>query len=339
MNGKDHFEYKNFTYYLDGGNHKVITAPPTTMPPTIYKYYGNINHNFEAVQQSYLYLNHPFEFNDSIDSSELLLDFSNINFMKFHRFYERFPDVELNIKDLFERDKKNRFKEIRTYFYLESSKKFGLVSLTTNPLNVLMWSHYSSEDGFMIELDGKKLLENLIPTNKDCKNYCFRPVQYVKQLESIDVFQGNFKSPDIPFLYMTNVKRKEWDYEEEWRLSVYKTDMEVPLDKMRPGFKKHPGSEPRKAYYPEDCLERIVLGKYFFNGENCSAINSDGYYKMKPDKTRDFVNYLYEKHNDRLYMSGELQANKNFNRSVSKIKLHKKNENTFSIEELNEVFS
>jgi hypothetical protein len=334
-------KYENFIYSLDGSNHKVETEPKTPEPDSVFKYYSNSKYSIDALKNSYLFATHPYSFNDSIDSSELLLNVENVTYERFVGFYKRFftqkEFEKYDFQQMFEDDKKNSFSGFRSFCHQVFSRNFGLISLTTNPLNILMWSHYSSEDGFMIELDKKVLLDNIVGYNEDVKNYCFRPVQYVDELERIDLFQEGFTTPDLSFLYMTNVKRSEWKYEDEWRLSIYKTNMGIPYKYINPGFENYEGRENRKAHYPPESLKSIVLGKYFFNGNNCSKVSEDGSVLVSDQDFLDLIEYLIENHNDKIFMSGELQKGEKFGRSISKIKLHKVEKNKILIEELDEV--
>lgn len=339
---KQSYQYKNFTYILDG-NHEVITDPETPLPESIFKYYSNSKNSIDALINSYLFATHPYSFNDSIDSSELLLNFEKITFERYISFFETFLKPEefkkLDINEMFETDKKESFSGIRKFFYEAFSRNFGLISLTTEPLNILMWSHYSSESGFLIEIEAKCLINNLRKINLDIKNYCFRPIQYVDELESIDFFQEGLTSPDVSFLYMTNVKRSEWKYEDEWRLTIYKTDMGIPINFLNPGAGDYSGKEERKVYYSKECIKSLIIGKYFFNGKNCDKLNFDRSIVITDPEFLTLVNYLYENHNDKLFMSGELQKENKFGRSVSKIEIEKIDGHTFKLIDLEQVYS
>jgi hypothetical protein len=159
----------------------------------------------------------------------------------------------------------------------------------------------------------------------------------VNELERIDMFQESFTTPDLSFLYLTNVKRSEWSYEEEWRLSIYKTNMGIPYKYMNPGFEDYEGRENRKAHYPPECLKSIVLGKYFFNGNNCSKVFEDRSFLVSDQDFLELTDYLIENLNDKIYLSGELQKGGKFGRDISKIRLHKIAKNRILIEELEKV--
>lgn len=337
------FEYKDFTYLLENGNHNVIVNPIREEPESVFKYYYNNENSIDALTKNYLFATHPLSFNDSIDSSELLLNLENITEERYIGIFKRLlkPEIlkEYDFKTIFPEDQKNSFMVARKFIYEYFTRQVGLISFTTQPLNILMWSHYSSESGFIVELDKKCLINNLRQHNEDINNYCFRPVQYVKELESIDMFQESFKTPDLSFLYMTNVKRNEWEYEDEWRLAIYKNDMGVPFSFLNIGTENYAGSQERKIYYSHDCVKSIVLGKHFFNGKNCSAVSQDLIFNICDEKFKSLVQNIYKNYNDKIFMSGEVQKDSKFGRSVSRIEFIKISDERFQLVNLKEIYT
>src|SRR5690606_2070986 len=150
------------------------------IPSKIYKYYSISENSMNALEELKLYSTHPFLFNDSIDSSELLLDFKNISEERYISFFNRMLTPEefnkYDWKENYVEDKDDNFNGIRNFTYANFSRNYGLISLTTVPFNILMWSHYTSETGFVIGFETQSLL-NDIKYNKDINNYCFRPIQ------------------------------------------------------------------------------------------------------------------------------------------------------------------
>lgn len=333
---RQEFEYENFKYILDeNNNHIVETNPKRENPKSIFKYYAFSENSIDALKKGYLYATHPFLFNDSIDSSELILNFKNLTLERFIGFYKRFLIPEefskYDFPKVYEEDKIKNFYNMRNFFYTTFSRNLGLISLTTKPFNILMWSHYTNEKGFTVELQTKEFIEDLKKNNLDLNNYCFRPVQYVKDVEFIEMFNEKFSTPDVPFLYMTTVKREEWKYEDEWRLSVYKNDMGIPFSTFLPGSQNYEGKNERKLFYDKSIIKSISLGKHFFNGKNCSKVNSDISFEISDALFLDFVNFLYENYNDKLLMSGEYESDSKLKRSLGKIQLEKINDKTFKI--------
>jgi hypothetical protein len=337
------FNYKNFTYLLKGGNHEVNVDPVREEPQTVFKYYYNNDNSVNALTNNYLFATHPFSFNDSIDSSELLLNLQNITKERYGGLFQRLMKPEA-LKDfdfdvIFPQDQQNSFQHIRRFIYEYFTRQVGLISLTTQPLNILMWSHYSSESGFIIELDKQCLIDNLRQNNKDINNWCFRPIQYVDELESINMFQEGFKTPDLSFLYMTNVKRREWEYEDEWRLAIYKNDMSVPFSFLNIGSTNYDGTQERKIFYSKDCIQSLVVGKHFFNGKNCSKVTGDLIFTISNEKFKSLVQHIYENYNEKIFMSGELEKGSKFGRSISRITLKKIADDQFQLVDLKDIYT
>jgi hypothetical protein len=101
----------------------------------------------------------------------------------------------------------------------------GVFSLSEDPTNMLMWSHYgSNHEGIAIGFDKSGKLTN--------DKYC-QPVKYEKKLPKIDITKGimngvNFyaggqrpqgfiqlKDPQVQRVLLT--KTTDWEYEREWR--------------------------------------------------------------------------------------------------------------------------
>ncbi|AZB34254.1 DUF2971 domain-containing protein [Chryseobacterium bernardetii] len=347
---RQEFQYKNFIYILDeNNNHVVETIPDIPIPSKIYKYYSISENSMNALEELKLYSTHPFLFNDSIDSSELLLDFKNISEERYISFFNRMLTPEefnkYDWKENYVEDKDDNFNGIRNFTYANFSRNYGLISLTTVPFNILMWSHYTSETGFVIGFETQSLLSD-IKYNKDINNYCFRPIQYVDKVEKIDMFHSRFSTPDVPFLYITTVKRDNWQYEDEWRLSIYKNSMDIPFGKLYPAMKTYPGKEDRFFRYQKESIESISLGKHFFNGSNCELTKEGNIFvlhkrfdenKESDERFINFVNHLINNYNDKLYMSGELERGNILLRSLGRIKIEKISEKEYKIIDLKEI--
>lgn len=95
--------------------------------------------------------------------------------------------------------------------------KMGVFSLSEDPLNTLMWSHYSdSHKGFCLgfECHATNVLGQY--ANK---------IEYVEQinLPQIAAFSMNNNDDEI-FLELAHKKSKDWSYEKEWRVIKPKGD-------------------------------------------------------------------------------------------------------------------
>ena len=216
------FEYKGFTYSSDDSIYSILgdkesIRGKSSEPPKLYKYYSYNNFSIDALRNQYLYASHPYQFNDSMDSSWALLDFKNITKEKYIRLLENCLNTKTkeDVDKLFSYDKEQNFEYIRLLFYITISRTTGFVSLSSSFINNLMWGHYSKETGFVVELDMEILKDNIRILNNDIKNFSLTPIQYVDKLETIDMLREEFKSPFLPFLLATNIKQNNWAYENE----------------------------------------------------------------------------------------------------------------------------
>ena len=161
------------------------------------------------------------------------------------------------------------------------------------------------------------------------------PIQYVKELTPIDFFAEEFKSPDVPFLYILNIKKKAWKYEKEWRLVCYSEGYGVPNKILTPSLENIEGKVERKVFYDVNIVKAITLGKHFFNGDNLMSINNSNIFSIKQERKQlEFVQFLFENFNDRLFQCSEYQVGSKFERNRNKIQLEKLEHNVFRILEV-----
>lgn len=330
------YQYGDRLYKLSGGNLEVDFPQQIKLPESVFKYYGKSNYSIEAVTNNYLFCSHPYHLNDSIDSSPHLWDFSSLSRKNFEKFYAEYGFDKVIDVD-YDAEKAIDFVPIKQRFFDLASKNSGIVSLTSEPLQTLMWAHYSTENGFMIELNWNEIKNNLKGLNPNLNNYSFFPIQYVEKLEDIDFFSKEFNSADIPFLYSTAVKRNDWSYENEWRLLTFALDYGIPTSILGP-YPDVPSANDRKVYYPKKAIESIVLGKHFFNGSNLKKVIDDKTYVLKDNSDLVFIDYLIDNLNDKIYFCGEYQKGKEFKRSAEKVHFNKLDSDTIQMIRENKVY-
>ncbi len=328
------FEYGEWTYKLENGRH--IVDSPKEIPNSVFKYYYNNSNSKNAFLNQYLFSSHPYHLNDSMDCSDLLWDFSNLSEELYLKFYTQYGFDKLFGVN-YDGEKANGFAQIKHLFYNKITNESGIISLTTEPLHTLMWAHYSSEKGFMIELDWHTVKDELKTLNPNLNNYAFFPIQYVTNLESVDFFLKNCSTPDVPFLYSVGIKRKDWSYENEWRLITYMHNYGVPSSVLSP-LPEIPSQHERKLFYPIKAIKSITLGKQFFNSSNVEILVNPLTYKMKSSEDLDFINFLIEHFNDRIYFCGEYEVDKTFQRSSERVSFSKIDCNTVVMERYDEGF-
>jgi len=156
--------------------------------------------------------------------------------------------------------------------------KYGIISLAENPLNILMWSHYSKNKGFLIIFKTDRLPVNLFGPF---------PINYSSKFEKLDLKKYN---QYLRFLYETNVKSDIWELEDEWRYIVFN-----PLGKYHPLLLKD-DSDSRKYKYERNAIAGIVLGPEFFNMKELSNNENSKEYNIFDITIENSIdNYLKKK--------------------------------------------
>jgi len=272
-------EYHDFLYQYDeiDGYH-VFRKDDNQCPPTFFKYYALTDYNVEALTNMYLYATHPNQLNDPLDCAEELIEFDNIDVIR--SFWDPlFPTIFSLCNGKEEAIKEFTRKAYKTYLYM----KCGILSLSTNCLDIPMWSAYTNHNGFCIELDFSDF---------PCKTVGPYPINYLEKLESIGV---NKTTIQLATIIQTNIKNCCWKHENEWRLLL-----ECPADFYMEPFgylstelkKAYPDYHDRKFKYPMRCLKSICLGMNFFN-ETCSVItNYEKEYKTNDKRKNAILSFL-----------------------------------------------
>lgn len=316
---KSSFTYNGFTYKELGNkeNDGVDIIHNEPYPDKVHKFYQFNSNNVDALVNGYFYASHTFELNDYLDSNSFLWYTSNPLSPYFYR--KLFDDIIPldKLKEFYYTDI-NRENLCKGYIstYLEIiSNLFGIISLTTNENNILMWSHYTQEKGFQITLNATALEVSL--NEKIGKGECFGmfPINYTSNLNPIDIY--GFDSMHIPFFYATNVKSNKWKYEEEWRFLIGKPMMGVPYSKIGLNTTKDFVTSPKNRYtfYDKGLVEQITLGMNFFTAQNFNLEWSDDrkQFKVSPKKSKNNWNYeshkklliyIYKNLKNKIYHSG-----------------------------------
>jgi hypothetical protein len=188
--------------------------------------------------------------NDKYDCAGDLIDYSNLSLETFIQHLSKelglfSPD---KIIDLYNSD--NRWvldRSTADLYNIRLFMRFGLISLTEEPLNPLMWAHYAQNSGFVL-----KIKSSLMPKTF----FGPFPINYSETLNKIDFSKYN---PALCILYLSNLKQKVWEYENEWRYLTYNN-----LGNYHP-FYSGLDLASRKFFYKPEAVEEIILGYDFFN--------------------------------------------------------------------------
>lgn len=219
-------------------------------PEVLYKYYPINKNSVDSVINHYLFSPHPSFLNDKYDCSGELINYSNLTLDHFiNRFSKElklYP--EKKVRECYNSDKRwileRRFAD---YNLIILFMKFGIISLTEDHKNILMWAYYSQNSGFVI-----KYKTELLPNDF----FGPFPINYCENLEKID-----FSKYDKPLcvLYQSNIKQNLWEHEKEWRYLTYNKDGKYHPDNPVADIKT------RKFFYDLSAVDEIILGYDFFN--------------------------------------------------------------------------
>lgn len=135
---------------------------------------------------------------------------------------------------------------LRSGIYQGFDSAIGILSLTTDPKNLLMWAHYAqSHQGLVIELDGTHSFFNQRHHPSDEFGY-LREVMYQAERPQIVISELE----DLAPILLT--KSEEWRYEAEWRMLRPLTGM-AEVGEYR-------GEKIYLFALPPSCIKRVILG-------------------------------------------------------------------------------
>jgi len=229
------------------------------LPDILYKYrdFSNISHR-DLITKQEIYLSEPNSFNDPFDCkiptrwdlmtqddfderNEKLIDIGKN--ICFHNNEER-KRFSKHLQDNGALWSRENLKKPGKDYFDNISALSGVISLTSKPDNILMWSHYSnSHSGFCIGFDSNVLLQL----------NCFDFIGKVSYSKLYPIINGAFDLDLRYFLEMFS-KSSDWEYEDEYRIT--KRHMENRLVKL-----------PKKAF------KQIVLGCTIKNEDKADLID------------------------------------------------------------------
>lgn len=216
-------EYKNWVYKVieNGGESpikfEILPDKPLNTPKELCKYFDFKEYNVDLINGKYFYGSHPFELNDPFDLNKNMLQFD--------------PKIQNELYEVF-------------------FSQFGVLSMTENELDPLMWSHYGSHRGFVL-----KFILNKTPKNF----YGPFPINYIDEFIPIET-----DNKLLALLVASNIKFKEfWKNENEWRFLLFSPKMMKLPSHIQKQLKIKP-TKKRYFYYKNDfSIKEIVIGYKF----------------------------------------------------------------------------
>jgi len=233
---------------------EIIPDIERPIPETLFKLYGLNNFSIDALLNGYIYGSHPSQLNDYFDCNAQMLEFdeSSIRFLLSH------GAGHLDIDRLIVGEPNRAQKITRDTFNEIIYQKLGIISLTEDPYNLLMWSYYTNHKGFQVQFDLSKL---------SFKKHGPFPINYREELESVRISRDD---TEVGVLMQTNLKHEGWKHENEWRVLGEKENMVSPTLSNMDNF----GCEDRKFRYDSlSVIKSVQLGIRFFDKSEVKAIN------------------------------------------------------------------
>lgn len=218
-------------------------------PKTLYKYRDwNNDYHKRLITAKEIYFASANQFNDPFDCNppfrfdEKDLTQENIFTLTLKHAKNMYPtktDTELH-EIVFQQQKNhyllddNYLQEIAADNREEINKQFGILSLSADEKNFLMWSHYSkAHTGYCVGFNSYNL-------NKLCEGTLER-VSYESEIPKIPLLNDKSESV-INFLRtILFTKSKIWEYEKEFRIT------------------KNAFSQ-KKMNFSSDCIDEIIFG-------------------------------------------------------------------------------
>ncbi|MBB1270156.1 DUF2971 domain-containing protein [Shewanella sp. SR44-3] len=210
--------------------------------------------------------NDPFEFKPVISTVATQEEFKDIFEKTIHEKIEeelsKIPlelaekiskqDLEATIRQLLNDNKgkldahlANTAKQVSNIYNEKSNELIGVLCLTEEKDNLLMWSHYAdSHKGFCIKFDASHEFFNQRRSEND-EFYHLREVVYLD--ERPNKTMSNMSGVDLLLL-----KSDIWAYEKEWRFCGVLNDSDYIID-----------SEPLNVHlfkFPKSIIQEIILG-------------------------------------------------------------------------------
>jgi len=249
----------DWIYKYDSAENKFEVIPNIKIqkPKTLFKYYPLNENAVDSLFHNYIFASHPDHFNDLYDCYFEIIEPTNE-----YLFYEM-DKIQNHIinRERFKEDANEFIKSFKLHFRAAMFRFYGIFSLTTCNKNILMWAHYSNNEGFAVEFDYSRFPFDFDgPFNINYKS------SFKKVILKSD--------PDkrIATNYMCNIKDEKWKYEKEWRI-IIKTSEKQQFFSPKIQMYKDLGGHNRKFSYPKDAIKSISLANHFFEIEEVYWLN------------------------------------------------------------------
>ncbi len=332
-------ELQKFKIKIDSYRKPNIELNDDILPPKLlYKYYSLNNNSLTSLSNITLHFSHMYNMNDVMDGNFLIWEIDN--------FIEKYiPSISTkNFKD------KISFLLALSDDFLKYIGTFCLCEINNNDL---LWSHYTSETGYCLELDIESIIQQIEEKGLE---YYFFPINYgeIKTIDlleySVEMDTGQSINVDInlPILYCLSNKEKFWEYEKEWRLVIRNNKFEhysnsqffITQDQKKIEKKN---LQLRNICFNNNIIKKVILSPVFFNNKRFLKSEFKNiitkYYFIKEDEEYDtlykFFKELKQNYTHLIYQMDKIIENgKIIRKAIYKIGIIEFNEDYIEIARL-----
>ena len=149
--------------FIPKGNKNIEINIKTEVPKKLYKYYSLSDYSLKGLKNNTLYFSHSHLLNDVMDGNFMLWNFDDF-LEEFHKETNNIYQNETILNDL--RKETEKFLKNR-----------GVLSLSDNYDNELLWIHYTNESGYCIEIE-TQVLKKSLEKNREKDELYFFPISY-----------------------------------------------------------------------------------------------------------------------------------------------------------------
>ncbi len=267
----------NWIYRIENGRIEIIPDKKSKKPEpdAFYKYFSLKKNSIDAITNNYIYTSHPIQLNDIFDCYYKLVQFDNLDSII---YLLRGVMEPKDIKKEWHNDRRELIRKVQYNYFHMAFTDLGIFSLTSDPVNILMWSYYSSNRGFVVQYDVEEIKENGIKS--EIIEGPFQ-INYQNRISAIPFDKDKIA---LVFLYLTNIKSKKWQHENEWRMVFGREKMYTPGVDIPDSDRLLKNS--RKFEIKHKAVKKIVLGNKFFDQKEFDK--SKGRIKLNSDSPELF---------------------------------------------------
>lgn len=224
-----------------------------SVPYILYKYYPLNKFTVEAITKHYLFASSPKHLNDRFDCDPQLVSFNSLE-DELSATKKILPNALITEEDLYYLSEFGL-----NYFLVEYCfKRWGIISMTGNCEEILMWSHYAKNDGICVGYYTDRLPWEWVGPF---------PIEYVRSRNTALI--SSHQITLLPLLLCFQ-KNTEWKYEKEYRYLV----------KLKRGLS-------RRCSYGTDAIAHVYIGRGFIEQDEMMIDEENFHVIIEANKRKD----------------------------------------------------